>query len=191
MWIELILSPRDCADFVASITPMTLELGGPDRVLVIGRPNSVELVPDKGLRLRTASHVVWNVAGLRVPIHARVASLLLAPAVESKNGRDALVVRVRVEKLDVNVLPYFVDETVLHRVNDMLGKHDDALVWNFGETLERRLRLPRRIESADAIETHERWGKLRITEQGIALAISIEARGVKSPRALAAVPAAE
>lgn len=179
MWIELILTPRDCVDFVASVTPLSLELGAPDRVLVIGRPNDVEVVPDKGLRLRTASHVVWTVAGLRLPIRARVASLLLEPAVEQRNGRDALVLRVRVEKLDVNVLPDFIDVTVLHRINDRLAKHDDALVWRFSEMLDRRLGLPSRIESANAVDFHARWGKLKITEAGIALAISLEAHAVK------------
>ncbi|HEY1956378.1 MAG TPA: hypothetical protein VGH28_12220 [Polyangiaceae bacterium] len=179
MWIELILTPSDCTEFVASITPMSLDLGAPDRVLVIGRPHDIELVPDKGIRLRTESHVVWTVAGLRVPIHARVASLLVAPAIERRNGRDALVLRVRVEKLDVSVLPDFIDVTVLHRINDKLGKHDDALVWRFSEMLDRRFRLPPRVESADAIETHVRWGKLRIAEEGIALAISVDAHAVK------------
>ena len=190
MWIEVILTPRDCTDFVASITPMSLELGNPERLLVVGRPESLELVPEKGLRLRAASHVIWSVAGLRLPIHARVASLLLQPTIEPRNGRDALIVRVRVEKLDVSVLPEFMDVTVLHRINDMLAKHDDALVWRFGEMLDRKLRLPKRIESADAVELHTRWGKLKITEGGLALAISLDAHAVK-PGALAAADAAE
>jgi len=179
MWIELILTPRDCIDFVASITPMALDLGAPDRALVIGRPTGVELVPEKGIRLRTAGHVIWTLAGLRLPIHARVASLLVAPAVETREGREALVLRVRVEKLDVSVLPEFMDVTVLHRINDMLAKHDDALVWRFSEMLGRRFRLPERVESADAVDTHVRWGKLKISEGGIALAISVEAHAVK------------
>lgn len=186
MWIEAILTARDCADFVASITPLSFDLGSPDRMLVIERPKDVEIVAQKGLRLRTAGHVVWTVAGLRVPISARIASLLLAPTIESKNGRDALALKVRVEKLDVNVLPDFIDETVLHRINDMLAKHDEALVWRFTKTLSRYIRLPQRIESAEGVDLQAKWGQLKITEEGIALAISLHATAVKSgPKATA------
>jgi hypothetical protein len=179
VWIEIVLGARDCADLVASITPLTLQLGGPDRVLVIQPPEQVEIVPDKGLRLRVAGHVVWTALGVRLPIRARVASLLVTPAIVQVDGHDALGVRLRVEKLDVDALPDFVDETVVHRINDTLARYDDALVWAFARTLDRQLRLPARVASAASVDLHVKWGHLKITEGAMTLAISLGARAVK------------
>jgi len=175
VWIEIVLGTRDCADFVASLTPLTLELGGPDRVLVVEPPEDVEIVADKGLRMSAAGHVVWTALGMKLPLRARVGSLLVTPAIVKVDERDALGLRVRVEKLDVGVFP----GTVLHRINDMLAKYDDALVWPFARTLDRRVRLSSRVLSADAVDVHVKWGHVKITEGAMALAISIEARAGK------------
>jgi hypothetical protein len=179
MWIEAILTPRDCTDFIASITPLTVDLGM-GRMLVVSRPRRVELVPDKGLRVQTVGHVVWTVAGVKLPVNIRVASLLLTPSIEKRDGRDALGFRVRVEKLDFTVLPDFIDETVLHRINDVLGKHDDALVWRFPQTFDRYVALPPRIESACGVDIRTRWGHVRITESALVLAVSFDMRAVRA-----------
>jgi hypothetical protein len=179
MWIEAILTPRDCTDFIGSITPLSVDLGM-DRRLVVARPRRVELVPDKGLRVQTVGHVVWTVAGVKLPVNIRVASLLLTPSIEKRDGRDALGFRLRVEKLDFSVLPDFIDETVLQRINDVLGKHDDILVWRFPHTFDRYLSLPKRIESASGVEIHTRWGKVRITESALVLAVSFDVRAVRA-----------
>ena len=179
MWIEAILTPRDCSDFVESITPLTVDLGQ-DRMLVVARPRRVELVPDKGLRVQTVGHVVWTVAGVKLPVNIRVASLLLTPSIEKREGRDALGLRVRVEKLDFSVLPDFIDETVLHRINDVLSKHDDALVWRFPRTFDHFVALPKRVESATGVDIHTRWGKVRVTESALVLAVSFDVRAVRA-----------
>lgn len=180
MWIEVILTARDCGEFVQSITPLKIELGSPDRLLVIGRPTRIELVAKKGLRLLTAGHVVFTVAGVHVPVNARIASLLLTPTIEKRDGGDALSLRCRVEKLDVNVLPDFIDATVIHRVNDMLAEHDDKVVWRFAKALERHFTLPKQIESASAIDTHTNWGKVKITDKALVFAVSLDVRAVRS-----------
>ena len=92
----------------------------------------------------TAGSVLWSVAGVKVPVKFRVASLLLTPSIEQRDGRDALALRARIEKLDVKVLPDFVDDTVLHRINDALAKADEVLVWRFSKMFDRQLSLPKR-----------------------------------------------
>lgn len=185
MWIEAILTPRDCTDFIGTITPLRVDLGG-DRMLVVAPPRRVELVPDKGLRLQTAGHVVWTIAGVKVPVSIRIASLLLTPSIEQREDRDALTFRARVERLDVRVLPDFIDETVLQRINDTLAKHDEVLVWRFSKTFDRRFALPKRIESQAAIEVHTKWGQVRITESALVLAVSLDVRAVPRETAHAA-----
>jgi hypothetical protein len=185
MWIEAILTPRDCTDFVGSITPLKVGLGG-ERMLIVEPPRRVELVPDKGLRLQTAGNVIWTVAGVKVPVKFRVASLLLTPSIEQRDGRDALALRARIEKLDVKVLPDFVDDTVLHRINDALAKADEVLVWRFSKMFDRQLALPQRIESSSAIDVHSRWGQVRITESALVIAVSLDVRAVPREAAHAA-----
>ncbi len=185
MWIEAILTPRDCTDFVGSITPLKVGLGG-ERMLVVEPPGHAELVPDKGLRLETAGSVLWTVAGVKVPVKIRIASLLLTPSIESRDGRDALVFRARVEKLDMKVLPDFVDDTVLHRINDALAKADEVLVWRFSKMFDRQLALPQRIESSSAIDVRSRWGQVRITESALVIAVSLDVRAVPRETAHAA-----
>jgi hypothetical protein len=72
----------------------------------------------------------------------------------------------------------FIDETVLHRINDVLGKHDDTLVWRFPRTFDRHVSLPKRIESATGIDVRTRWGKVRVTESALVLAVSFDVRAV-------------
>ena len=192
MWIETILTARDCADFVASITPLRVDLGE-DRALVIERPKTVEIVPDKGLRLQTAGYVAWKVARMKVPVAFRVASLLLQPSVEKRKGRDALCFRARIEELDVKVLPNFADESLLDRINDRLAEQDDLLVWRFVERLDFHMAMPERIESPHAIHIRTKWGQVKITAEALVLAISLEMRGedvpLRAPRPAAAVVA--
>jgi hypothetical protein len=189
MWIEAILTPRDCADFIGSMTPLMVNIDGPDRVLFVARPKRIEIVPNKGLRLTTAGHVSWMVAGLRVPVTVRIASLLLTPSIESRRGLDTLCFRARVEQLDFKILPDFVDSTLVHRVNDALAKLDEVMVWRFSERLDYHYTLPKRVESADAIDIHVRWGRVKITHEALVLALSFDVRAtrhrglVHSPRA--------
>jgi hypothetical protein len=180
LWIEAILTNHDCAEFIASITPLTIELDGPGRVLVVDPPTHVELVPTKGLRLAAAGHVSWSLGSLKLPVHVRVGSLLLTPTVETIYGRDALCFRVRVEHLDVKALPDFIDETLIHRINDTLARHDDMLVWRFAEALDRHVILPRRVESTDAVDIRVKWGELRITASALVLAMSLDVHAATS-----------
>ncbi len=175
MWIEAILTESDCARFIDTITPLTVDLGSSGRALVVSRPSHVEIVPTRGLRLTAAGHVSWTFGSLKLPLSIRVGSLLLAPTVEKRDGRDALCFRARVERLDMRALPDRIDATILHRINDALARHDEALVWPFCDALDRRFRLPRRVESADAVDVHARWGEVRITSSALVLAVSFDA----------------
>lgn len=188
MWIEAIVTEADCVDFVRSMTPLEVELDGPNRVLVVSRPKRIELVPRKGLRLVTTGHVLWSVAGVHLPIKVRVASLLLTPTI-SKDKRLSL--QARVEKLDIKVLPDFVDASILHRVNELLAKYDDTLSWKFGDTLSHKFPLPKAVGSAEAIVLRTNWGKAKITASAIVLAVSFDVLATKRPRRAEIVDAAE
>ena len=178
MFIEAVLTEQDCADFLASLTPLKVDLGGPDRCLVIERPSKVEIVPDEGLRLQAAGHVTWTVVGVKVPINARIASLMLSPTVEKRDDRDALCFRARIEQLDVKALPSFVDSSVVKHINRALADQDEVLVWRFGEKLNFHIAAPKRIESANTVHARQKAGTMKITADAIVFALTVEMRAV-------------
>ncbi len=188
MWIEAIVTEADCVDFVRSMTPLEVDLDGPNRRLVVSRPKRIELVPRKGLRLVTTGHVLWSIAGVHLPIKVRVASLMLMPTI-SKDKRLSL--QARVEKLDVKVLPDFIDHSILHHINELLAKYDDTLSWKFGEMFTHKFPLPKAVGSAEAIAVRTNWGKAKITADAIVLAVSFDVRATKRPRRAEIIDAAE
>jgi hypothetical protein len=174
MWIEAILSHEDLTTLVAQLLPLDLHLGdaGTDPDLHLSDLAKVELVENQGLRVECRAEIRWSVLGVDVPITVDSLALLLVPSIVKRSGRDALAFRVRLAELDLAWLPSALDATIRERVNRELKEKHLHLTWNFSETLSHVFRLPNAVRPIDALELEVAWGKVRVTNEALVMAVS-------------------
>lgn len=178
MWAEAIVTLKDCEDFVRSMTPLEIPLDeSGKRALLLEHPSRVGLVAGKGITIEGAALLRWTVAGVQVPISVRVARVLLLPTIEERDGRSALVFALHIERADSASLPAFVDESIVSRLNDALEQSPARLVWSFTETLDFHFKLPPTLKPIRQIDLVAKWGRVRVTKEAVALAVSFEAAG--------------
>jgi hypothetical protein len=180
MWAEAIFTLTDCEDFIRSMTPLEIVLDEErDRVLFLDRPTRIELIPDRGIALEVSGQLCWSVAGVKVPISVRIARVLLLPTIETRDGQDALVFALHIERAD-SVLPDFVDDSITAHVNEALDRTPAHLVWSFTKTLDFHFTLPEALKPTHQVDLAAKWGQVRVTEEALVLAVSFKAAGVST-----------
>lgn len=172
------LSEVAVAQLLSEFLPVTVDLDplggdGGGRWIRIEQPDSVDFVPDLGLRVRTSATVRWTALGLGVPATVRDAQLLITPEVDADERGPRLVFRPTVEKADFKLLPGFVDQAIASRINRALAAEASLIGWHFGETLTQRLPLPSNLIPLDAL--HLAAGDLAVTvgEHGMTIGLHL------------------
>ncbi len=191
MHLQATFTLADLTEALVSFTPLEIQLGdleGRERTLVIDRPLEVTLVAGRGLRIATAARFTWTIAGLAVPMTVKSASLLLIPEVVVLEGREALRFLLLLERADLKLLPAFVDEEFVERVNAALLAEDARPTWRFLDTLTFSVGLPERLRSARTLRLKAQWGAVQVTDAALNFTVSYEADVTKA--ALPAVAAA-
>jgi hypothetical protein len=179
MWAEAIITPKDCEDFVRSMMPFEIVLDAlGKRALSLEHPARVALVAERGIMIETPARLRWTVAGAEVPISIRLAQVLLLPTIATHAGRDALVFTLRVERAEFVSLPDSIDKSITSRLNEALEKSPARLVWNFTKALDFHFKLPLSIRPARQIDLTAKWGRVRVTDEAVVLALSFHAEGV-------------
>jgi hypothetical protein len=182
MWLEAIFAREDLAQALAQLTPLRVELGDPgsDHYVYVGRPQSVELVEGRGLRVRTQAKLRWDVIGLRVPLTLRSVTFEVLPSVVHREGRDVLVFRFHLEEVDLTALPGLADRGLLDLVNKQLDKASTEIAWDFQKTLDWHIPLPKQLAPAEKFDLGATWGEVRITQEALVLAVSFRTHVQKS-----------
>jgi hypothetical protein len=184
MWLQAIFTPADLERVLGEITPLAIALDDQahDRYLWLERPSQVETPASKGLRIVTSARLQWNVMGIPVPILLRSVTLLLTPSIARRDGKDMLAFEARIEHADLTGVPEFVENGLLERMNEELAKERAQLVWHFMDTLDFHFNLPDAMQPARQMHLFARWGALRMTEEGVAVAASFSLNA-ESPQA--------
>jgi hypothetical protein len=178
MWIEAILSHDDLSSFFARLLPLDVRLGDdgdadPElRLLDLAR---VELVENQGIRVECKAELRWPVLGIDVPIQVESLALLLSPSVVKRSGRDALAFRLQLAELDIAWVPAAFDATIQEKANRELKERQRQLTWNFSETLSHVFDLPSTVRPIDGLGLEVAWGKVRVTNEALVMAISFHA----------------
>jgi hypothetical protein len=174
MWLQAILTPTDLEGVLAELTPVKIVLDqhDADRYLWLDRPTHVESVGEAGLRIATSVRLQWDLIGIEVPLTLGTVTLLLAPSIKQIEGRDVLAFSVCMEHADLSGVPGAVAERLISRVNEALSAEHAKLTWPFMETLDFHFKLPSGMEPPRALHLFAKWGALRMTEEGVAMAAS-------------------
>lgn len=195
MWLQATFTREDIATFLDAFFPLRVVLEGGKRKLFLGKPDAVELVPGRGLRVVAHGRVLWPVLGVTVPVSVPAVRILLEPRIETREDpsgtHDVLAFHLQVEDLDVKNVPGVVETPVVNLINADLEKNGAVFAWKFTDTLSFKFPLPQSLAPANAIELAAKWGEARIAEEGLTLAVSFRADVNKSARIYAVEPPQE
>jgi len=179
MWVEAILSKDDLAAVVADLCPLTIALGqGPetDQYLRLLNPKNVLLVENRGLRLTCEAELLWPVLGIDVPIRVESLTLMLGVRLSPVVGEEVIVLEPELEDIDVSWVPHLFDRKVKEKINHELGKQQEALSWHFFQTLSHFFVLPELLNPVGGLDVQVAWGKLRVSEEAVVLAVSFHTK---------------
>jgi hypothetical protein len=179
MWVEAILSKDDLAAVVADLCPLTIALGqgaGNEQYLRLLNPKNVVLVEDRGLRLTCEAEILWPVLGIDIPIRVESLTLMLALELSATVDEEVIVLKPELEEIDVSWVPQLLDRKVKERINQELGKQQEALSWRFFQTLSHFFVLPELLNPVGGLQVQVAWGKLRVSEAAIVLAVSFHTK---------------
>jgi hypothetical protein len=175
MWLQAILTPTDLERILGQITPVRIALDRDDdteRYLWLDRPSRVETTDGDGVRIVTSARLQWDVIGIKVPITLRRVSALVIPSIARRDGADVLRFAARIEQADLSPVPEFIEEPLIARVNEALTAEHAQLAWAFTDTLDFHFQLPDMIDPQRGLRLYARWGAVRTTREGVALAAS-------------------
>jgi len=175
MWLQAILTADDLLHALHELTPTRIQLDEDDasRTLHLDPPTEVKFRDGEGALVRTSATLKWDVVGISVPVALRSVDVLLIPTIEQdQEGADVLALQARLEQLDLSALPGFVEEKLRSRINEALERPTAFVRWKFTHTLDFNFHLPESVRPRRDLHLSARWGALRVSEQGFAMAAS-------------------
>jgi hypothetical protein len=181
MWVEAVLARDDLDKAVREFCPLRISLERDGNVL-ISDPRDLELVEGVGLRVSVTVEFHWPILGIQIPVSVRSATLDVRPQILEKPEGEELTFKLRLDDVDLSILPEFVDRGVVDLVNAELEAKHVELSWSFTRTLSHVFALPDALASAGAIDLRATWGSVRITQEALVLVVSF--RATVEPRAV-------
>jgi len=181
MWLQALFTSADLERALSEITPIQIALDEPGsgRYLWLDRPSEVETTADQGIRVVTSAKLQWDLLGIGIPVVLRSVTLALTPSITRRDGKDLLAFSTRIEHADFSGIPELVEAPLLERINAALAQERAHLVWHFMDTLDFHFKLPENVEPPRQLHLYARWGALRMSEQGIAVAASFSLDGAQ------------
>lgn len=166
---------------IDALTPMRIAIDERrGRSVVLGRPE-VSLAPRRGLRLRGDGRVVWDVAGVAIPVTVQVWQLLLVPRVRPRGRSQVLSFEPVLEELDVKLVPGVLDGKIADAIREAIAQHQPKLAWGFARTLTKRFSLPPRIEPPSLFELVATGGEVEVDADELRFSVRFEARIERRP----------
>ncbi len=175
MWIEAIISKDDFAAAVRQMTPLRIHFDDNDKTnrwLYLGKPTSVELVAEKGIRISCPAEIMWSVVGVNVPIKLHTMQVLMRPEIVAKPTGHILVFNLELEEADFKGIPALIDHGIVRGVNSALAAQE--LAWDFTKTLTNSVKMPKLLDPIETLEIKVNWGKRRVDDEAVVLVISFQ-----------------
>ena len=160
------------------ILPITVllddELGMEGRWVAIGRAERLDLIPGEGLRFATSGELRWPLKIAPVTLTLTELQLVVRPIVVGAGSATRLLFRPRIEHIDLERLPGFVDRGIVALVNRTLEARSQLLAWNVAESLGQRFSLPDTLIPLENARVDVVSASLAIDEHGIDLAVTLD-----------------
>jgi hypothetical protein len=175
MLLSAVITNIELSTLLDSLTPLRIVIDERrGRVVEIGRP-MMDLVAGRGLRLRGDARVVWDVAGVPIPVTIQAWQVLLVPAVVPRTRTRVLTFDPIIELLDLKHMPGFLDDKIAGAIRDAIVQNREKIAWDFVRTLSKRLTFPR-VSPAKTFEIGPIDGKATVTATELRLDLVFEAK---------------
>ena len=169
------------------LTPIRIHMTPTDedrRWLELERPESIALVPDRGVRIVTRGRLRYAVGGLKIPATIDRLQLLLTPkVVQADSFAHRLAFELTIEDGDLAHVPGLLAQAFVGVVNEALTPRATKMVWSFGQALTKSAILPERLEPLDRFSVEVTGGTVAVSADRVTFTVDLTA-GVsrKKPR---------
>ncbi|MBS2018193.1 MAG: hypothetical protein JST00_35305 [Deltaproteobacteria bacterium] len=178
MHLRAVVGRDDVVGLLDGLMPLRIELSRhPHRAIAIGRPTTLDFVPDTGVRVRTDARLVWDVAGLTVPVMARTVQLLFRARVDVTEGRHVLSLEPTLEELELERAPSFVEHRITSLANDAIERQRRRLTWDLGRIFQRG--LPERVSPPTRIVLDVTEASVTVEPTSLVVHASFTPHGVR------------
>jgi hypothetical protein len=175
MWVEAIVAKEDLAKVIGELCPLRITIGGDGSVL-LSDPREVALLEGIGLQMTVTAEIHWPVLGVQIPVSIRAATLEVKPEILETPERSSLTFRLKLDNVDIAILPALIDRGIVDLVNKELAAKHVELAWGFIDTLSHVFDLPEALASVRALDLRATGGRVKVTPEALALAVLFEAR---------------
>ena len=161
------------------MVPLTIRIDpdtDADQYIELTSASDLALVADQGLRMTTKARIHWPILGIAVPIKIDPLRVMIRPQIiVAPGGGDALSLALEIEHAEFAGILALGDQPITDKINSELGKLD--LAWAFAAMpLSDQFKMPSMLEPLDSLALKVAWGKVRVTDEAIVLAISFRPR---------------
>lgn len=186
MQLRAVVRRDDVIGLLEEITPLRVELSRrPQRAISIGRPTTLDFVPEVGIRVCLDARISWDVVGVTVPMTARMIRVLLTPKLSLREGHHFLSLEPTLEDFDLESLPFFADRRVRSAVNAAFERQRVRLTWDIEELL--RFPLPEKVTPPMRVDLGITYATLAVDAESLILDVSFRPHGVSFAPRLRAV----
>ncbi len=177
MFLEALLTRDELHARLEEAFPFLIRVGDPSagHTLAFTDLAEVELVAGVGLHIMCKARVHWPVLGIDVPVVLQSLRLVVIPRMKPGPLCDVLTFHVAIEHAGVPIIPDAIEHEVIVAINRRLANEHAEATWDFATLFGHVLPLPKMIEPLDAALLRATWGRLRVTNEAIVIAVSVHA----------------
>lgn len=142
MQLKAIVTTTELRGTVSSLLPLRIGLDEgdgprdtPSRWLDVHELLDDEMLPGVGYRVATRCSLKWPERALLDTFDVRRVDLLLCPKLVSTPGGKGLSVGLKIQEIDIEWFPQFVDRAIARRINARLHASGVEFRWDFSDTL--------------------------------------------------------
>ncbi len=193
MQLQVIVGRAELEELVRQATPLHIDITRADGVsaprwIELERARTVELVEGRGARVVTSGRLHLDRA---LPIRIKELVLMLAPrVVRADDGVPRLLFKLSVERVDLAYVPGALEQALLPKINAALAPVEARLVWNFGRSLTKTLRVPPRFEPLESFRFEPHEARVVVAPEGVSLTVDVAMDACSATGATAAAPRA-
>ena len=174
MHLTVTITKDELVRSIRELLPLRIDLGR-RRSVTFGQAHLVELVPNAGLRVRGDARMLWEIAGLPLPVSLRAWQVLLVPSIASREGSHVLTFDPVLEDLDFRRVPGLY--RIIDAVNEGVASQRRKLAWNLSRALNVSTPLLRsRAVPAATFELSALAATLAVGESEIRIDVKLEPR---------------
>jgi hypothetical protein len=159
------------------IMPMKVDLGSDEegeKWVRLSKPRELEFLQDNMLSLTLTADFHWPVPMLPDEYHIKKVDAVLKPCIERTAGGACFVTTLKLESLDVSLLPEFLDTLIVKQINKALDNNSARLAWHYSQELGLTVALPEWMEDASKLDIQAREGDVRVLPEQLELALDLQ-----------------